>query len=238
MNIKIFKQGFLMKNLLMICMLLMGNIYVFGNCIYASGGRVSCLPFINFDPCEHPSKSLDLQVGPSYFSPITKELNGVQLNKMSGYSLAIDISLRKSRTISSQRLRVEYNGMKDKIFNQKWREYDMGYKFFTKLAGSGDYDFKKGLIIVGIGPGFGISKLENIKKEQVKGNIYYLEGDIIKYFYYNAKEKTLPLCSDTKRNKYISAIAMSIGLRIKWNIGGDIKGFSFSPGLSISVNLP
>ena len=221
-----------MKNLLMICMLLMGNIYVF------AGGYITSYPFRDFDPCKPPELSLDDQVGPYYFSPITKELKGVQLNKMSGYSLAIDISLRKSRTISSQRLRVEYNGMKDKIFNQKWREYDMGYKFFTKLAGSGDYDFKKGLIIVGIGPGFGISKLENIKKEQVKGNIYYLEGDIIKYFYYNAKEKTLPLCSDTKRNKYISAIAMSIGLRIKWNIGGDIKGFSFSPGLSISVNLP
>jgi hypothetical protein len=182
MNIKIFKQGFLMKNLLMICMLLIGNIYVF------AGGYITSYPFRDFDPCKPPELSLDLLVGPYYFSPITKELNGVQLNKMSGYSLAIDISLRETRSISSQRLRVEYNGMKDKIFNQKWHEYDLGYQFFAKLAGSGKYDFKKGLI-VGIGPGFGT--LENLNQyKQTEDNIfYYLEADIIKYFYIMLKKK-------------------------------------------------
>jgi len=197
---------------------------------------------------EIPEYSFDFQVGPSYFSPVTKELNGIQLNKMSGYSLAFDWSLRESRTISSQRLRLEYNNIKDKIFNQKLREYDIGYKFFTKLAGSGKYDFKKSLI-VGIGPGVGILKLENIKKEQVKGNIYYLEGDIIKYFYYK-KTYYHKIVTRWERNPVnptphfddagidVYGIAISIGLRIKWNINGDIRGFLFSPALGISLDLP
>jgi len=218
---KIFKQGFLEGMFLVFYIFLSFNADLFGQCGDRAHHRGPC----NEDPSWIWKGAWDIHFGPSYFSPVdNKEFDGVKLNSMSGYSLAIDYSINLSRSATRQRFRLEYNDVKKKTSDREYTELNIGFHFFTKLGKNGN---ETSNIIGGIGGGMGFTDLKSITRKDsfssdgrasyLSGMVYYLEADIIKYLYY-------------------SSVGVSISAHVKWNISGDIRGFIIYPALSISFN--